>query len=134
MKQRRLILLVAALLCVQFVLGCNPFDRRDESLPEGRSVKTIMFPVRHLRYSGVTCRQEYENVTLSGTVTNASPYTLTGLHVKVILFFAGEGKARKVAIGTMPSTLMPSDSATFEMTAEVEDPVARVELHPSWNK
>ena len=134
MKQRRLFLLMATLLCAQFILGCNPFNRRDESLPEGRNVKTVMFPVRHLRYSDITSRQEYEDVTLSGTVTNTSPYTLTGVHMKVILFFAGDSSARKVAIGTMPSTLAPSDSATFKMTAEVEDPVARIELHPAWDK
>jgi hypothetical protein len=110
------------------------FDWKDESLPEGRKVKTIMFPVRHLTSSDIESRQEYENVTLSGTISNASPYTLTGVRMDVILFFAGDVAARKIAIETLPSTLTPSDSATFELTEIVEDPVARIELHPVWDK
>jgi hypothetical protein len=134
MRPRRLILLIATLLCVQFVIGCNPFNRRDESLPAGRNVKVVVFPVRHLKYSGVTCRQEYEDVNLSGTMTNSSPYKLTGVHIEALIFFAGETATRRVAIATAPSTLRPSDSATFEMNALVEDPVARIELHPAWDK
>jgi hypothetical protein len=134
MKPRRLILLMATLLCVQFTLGCSLFDRKDKSLPAGRSVKVVVFPVRHVRYSGVSCRQEYEDITLSGTITNSSPYKLTGVHIEARLFFARGVAPRRVAVETAPSTLRPSDSATFEMNVEVENPVARIELHPTWDK
>ncbi len=125
---------MATLLCAQFALGCNIFDRKDESLPAGRNVKVVLFPVRHLRYSGVACRQEYEDVQLSGTITNSSPYRLTDLRINVLIFFAGDIRTERIAIPTTPSSLLPSDSATFEMTSIVEDPVARIELHAAWNK
>ena len=134
MKPHRLLALVAALLSAHLVLGCDTFGKDKTLLPEGRNVKVVEFPVRHLRHSDTTCRQEFKNVELSGTVTNLSPYRLTNVRINVITFFAGDIKAEKITILTTPSSLLPSDSATFEMTSIVEDPVARIELHAAWDE
>lgn len=154
MKTRRLFFLVAALLSAQLVLGCSMFDTKD-ALPEGRNVKTITFPVRHLKYADIKCRQEYENVELSGTITNSSPYELTDVGANIIIFFAenaapdkitglkpltststpeSRAKVQKVSVSATPSVLLPSATATFKMNAEVEEPVARIEVHGVWTK
>ena len=152
MKTRRLFFLVATLLSAQLVFGCSMFDKND-ALPEGRNVKTVTFPVRHLKYADIKCRQEYENVELSGTITNSSPYELTDVGANIIIFFAenevphkitglapltspfpsgSTGKVRKISVPATPSVLLPSDTATFKMNAEVEEPVARIEIHGVW--
>lgn len=134
MKPRRLLALAAALLSAYLVLGCDTFGMGKTLLPEGRNVKVVAFPVRHLRHSDTICRQEFENVELSGTVTNLSPYRLTNVRINIIIFFAGDIKAEKITVLTTPSSLLPADSATFEMISIVEDPVARIELHAAWNE
>lgn len=125
---------MAAVLTAQFVFGCALFNWRNEDLPAGRNVKTIVFPVRLLKYSKISCTQEYENVELSGTLINGSPYTLPNVGVQTTIFFAGETPTREFILSTTPSTLLPSDTATFTLTAIVDDPVARVELHAVWDQ
>lgn len=154
MKTRRLFFLAVILLSAQFVFGCSMFDTND-ALPEGRNVKTVTFPVRHLKYTDIECRQEYENVELSGTITNSSPYELTDVGADIIIFFAEAevprkitglrkypstpppdptGNVRKVSVAATPSVLLPSDTATFKMNAEVEEAVARIEVHGVWTQ
>jgi hypothetical protein len=154
MKARRFFYLMATLLGAQLVFGCGTFGR-NEALPEGRNVKTVTFPVRHLKYTDIECRQEYEHVELSGTITNASPYRLIDVGANVIIFFAetipphkitghptfpipstpsSGGAVKEISVTATPSVLLPADTATFEMSAEVDEPVARIEVHGVWTK
>jgi hypothetical protein len=155
MNTHRLLPFVTALLAIQIMVGCTMLGAHDESLPAGRNVKTVEFPVRHLTYSDIECRQEYERVELSGTITNASPYQLTDVGAKIIIFFA-EGEApkrispfgtptpfssadspassRKVSVLATPSEISPHESTTFKMLTEVKKPVARIEIHGFWTK
>ena len=126
MKLRATVILVMGLLAAQFVIGCATTN---EDLPAGREVKTVDFPKRHVKFSDISCRQEYEQVNLSGTLTNVSPYELSYVVVEVKMLFAGEAPFAVFAILTDPPALLPGDTAEFSLETEVEVPVAVVELH-----
>jgi hypothetical protein len=154
MKTRRALLFLTTLLSIQLLTGCTMLGVHDENLPADRNVKTVEFPVRHLKYSDIECRQEYEKVTLSGTITNASPYELANVGVKIIIFFAEEttphevspygpaspspparvSNSRKLTILATPPMISSHESATFEMHEKVDRPVARIEIHGFWTK
>jgi hypothetical protein len=155
MKRRRLFFLaVSVLLVIPIVLGCGTLFRNKE-LPAGRNVKTVAFPVRHLKFTDVKCRQEYEFVELSGTITNMSSYKLTDVGIKITIFFAKglppheisgfapvdtpstsvlNENILKFSILAEPSVLFPRESAEIKMNAEVEETVAKIELHGMWTK
>ncbi len=116
-------------LMLQAAVGCALFDQTNEELPSGRVVKTVDFPIRHLKFSDISCRQEYEDVELSGTLRNASPYELSNVAVEVKMLFAGEVPFEIFIIPTDPPTLLPGGTGEFSLETEVEDPVALVELH-----
>jgi len=117
------------LIGAQFLFGCAMFDRKNDDLPEARRVRTIVFPVRHFKYNAINCRQEYENLDLSGSMTNVSPYTLSNVRVYSKIFFAGNASSRILVLATSPPTVLPGEQASFYFNETVEDPVASVEIH-----
>jgi hypothetical protein len=129
MTLHRIRLLIVLLLGAQLLFGCALFDRKNEDLPEKRKVKTVVFPVRHFKYNAIDCRQEYEEVDLSGSMTNVSPYTLSNVRVYTKIFFAGNASTRMLILATDPPTILPGEEASFHFTETVEDPVASVEIH-----
>jgi hypothetical protein len=133
MKSRRLSTLVAILLGVQLMLGCAMSDKR-EGLPEGRKIRTVPFPVRHMEFEPIICTQEFEIVTLSGALKNIAPYPVTNVGAKLRIFFADDVPKKIVVIRTTPPTIMPGETGTFEMKAEVEAPVSHIEIHPLYNR
>jgi len=134
MKYRRWLLFLALLLVVQFLSGCSVFDRKNEELPENREVKHVIFPVKHFEYSEIECIQEYENVSVSGILTNVSPYTLTNVGVDVKILFAGDADPNMFTLPAIPSAVFPDETATFSIDVIVEDPAAIIELHAVWEQ
>jgi len=122
-------ILLIVFLAAQFAGGCSMFDRSNEELPADRLVKTVEFPIRHLEYSEIDCRQKYENVELSGTLKNISPYQLARVGVEIKMFFSVEGSFEIVAIVAEPPKLFPGETADFSYETKVEYPVSHVEVH-----
>ncbi len=129
MNLRATSIIVIVFLAVQFAGGCAMFDRPNEELPADRPVKTVEFPTRHLEYSEIDCRQKYEDVELSGTLKNISPYELARVGVEIKMFFSVEGSFEIAAIVADPPMLYPGETADFSYATEVEYPVSRVEVH-----
>ena len=129
MKLRAISILLIVFLAAQFAGGCAMFDRPDEELPADRPVKTVEFPIRHIEYSEIDCRQKYENVKLSGTLKNISPYELARVGVEIKMLFPVEGSFEIAAIVADPPMLFPGETADFSYETEVEYPVSHVEVH-----
>ncbi len=126
-----LLMFLLAIVCV--VMACSLWDRKNKDLPENRKVKTVVFPVRVLTFENLTCMQESDKLTLSGTVINISPISLTDLRIQVEVFMAGDDEPReKFFITGAPSPFPPESSANFAFSETVDRPVAHVELHAFW--
>ena len=133
LNMRRLGLLMVLLALVHVVMACALWDRKNEDLPENRKVKAVVFPVRVLTFENLTCTQEFENLTISGTVLNISPISLKNLRIQVEVFMAGDDEPReKFFITGAPSPFLPDTSADFTFSETVDRPVAYVELHAFW--
>lgn len=130
---RRLGLLILLLALVHVVMACSLWDRKNKDLPEKRKVKTVVFPVRVLKFENLTCTQQFENLEFSGTVINISPISLLNLRIQVEVFMAGEDDPReRFFITGAPSPFLPDTSADFTFSETVDKPVASVELHAFW--
>ena len=68
MNARTAALIAFAILMAQLVSGCAGTDTKNENLPQLRRVRTVLFPVRHLKIANVGCTQESENMNLSGSI------------------------------------------------------------------
>jgi len=133
MNMRKTAILAICLLIAQSAVACSTWDRKDENLPENRSVKTVIFPVLVLTFEDVVCTQEFENLRISGTVNNISPIALLDLRIQMEVFMAGDDDPRKkFFITDAPSPFYPGTSADFAFAEIVDRPVAYVELHPFW--
>lgn len=131
MNKRRFIVFIICILFSQLAAGCSMWDRKNKDLPEARRVKVIVFPVRWLSVESVNCRQEYEDLELSGTLKNVSPIPLLNVRVRVDVFLANETKERFV-VSIPESPLEPAFSSEFKLSTTVDQPVSHVELHSIW--
>ena len=124
--------LVAALLMLQLAQACTTWNRDEELLPN-REVKTVVFPVRWLKFTDVICNQEQEIMELSGSLKNASPTPLSNVIIQADVFLAGEETKQRFIIPLSPSRLLPSQSVDFVLSGTVDRPIAYVELHGFWD-
>ena len=134
MNARTAALVAFTILMAQLVCGCALFDSKNEDLPQQRRVRTVLFPVRHLEITNLDCTQEYENMKLSGSIRNVSPYALSNVRIQVVTFFAGEARSTNYVITISPSPLWSGQAFPFSFETTVENPIALVELHPEWDQ
>jgi hypothetical protein len=117
------------LLLAQVYAGCSTTD---ENLPAARRVKVIPFPVQALQFREVLCTQEYEKLTLSGSVKNVSLAPVTKMQIRAEVFYAGQPRSERFSLPVQPPLLQPNESGTFELNGEVSQPISLVELHAYW--
>lgn len=130
MKRTAIALFAAALALAFLVAGCATWGE-EEDLP-ARRVKTITFPVRPLEFKDVTCRQEKEQLNLSGSLKNISFSPVSNVRVRAEVVFADDLLGQPFSLPVNPSLLQPGETGTFSLTGTVSRPISRVELHAEW--
>jgi hypothetical protein len=133
--RRKTWILLVVLIASSLLIGC-PWRNRKGELPTGRRAKVVVFPVRHLKFENLRCEQELEQLELSGSLQNVSPYPLSNVRLRIDIFFAGD--PAKADIETLVlqierSPLEPSEWAHFSVSETVKHPVAHAEIRAFWD-
>ena len=130
-NSRRLIFSVAALLLVQLAAGCALLDKEEE-LDISRRVGVLVFPVRHLEFDNLKCRQESNKIDLSGSVKNVSYSMLSNVRLQADILCSGEISSHSVMVPVQPPVLESGQGGQFSLSEEVDCPVRHIELHAFW--
>ncbi len=132
MKRLGIALFIAALVTSHLVAGCATSDEK-EDLP-ARRVKTVTFPVRPLEFKDLSCRQEKEQLNLSGSLKNISFSPVSNVRVRAEVVFAGDLLGQPITVPVSPSLLQPGESGTFSLVGTVTHPISHIELHAQWEE